>query len=44
MSGQVQTLQLLGTEDYAVCEHQIPLFLGLYDTWGLTSDLVVITV
>lgn len=44
MSSQVQTLQLLGIEDYSICEHQIPLFLGLYDIWGLYSDLVVITV
>lgn len=44
MSGQVQTLQLLRIEDYAICEHQTPFFLGLYGIWGLTSDLVVITI
>lgn len=44
MNGQVQALQLLGIEDYAICKHEILLFLGLNGIWGLTSDLVVILV
>lgn len=44
MSDQVQTLQQLGAEGYAMCEHQVLLFLDLYDIWGLTADLVVLTV
>lgn len=44
MNDEVQTLQLLGIKDYAICEHKISLFLGFYDTWGLISDLVIITI
>lgn len=44
MNGQVQALQLLGIEVYAICKQQILLFLGLNGIWGLTSDLVVILV